>query len=124
MKKHANWSMFHQVKATGRSMREEMSKLKERTEELKKQKVKERGKVHRLLAFKEDGEECKVLMTEMSLRRESEEVVKMQDRLQMNPNTVILCGKLSGKEKRQGKQDRKMLEEADRREWKEHKKND
>ena len=34
-----------------------MNKLKETTEELKKQKVKERGKVHKLFVFGEDGEE-------------------------------------------------------------------
>ena len=37
-----------------------MSKLKERTEELKKQRVKERGKVDKLLVIEEDGknEKC------------------------------------------------------------------
>ena len=62
-----------------------MSKFKERTEEPRKQKVQERGEVHKLFVFEEDEEECKVLMTERSLRRGSEEVVKMQDRRQRNP---------------------------------------
>ena len=47
------------VKATGRSMREEMSKFKERTEELRKQKVEERGKAHKLFVFDEDEEGMK-----------------------------------------------------------------
>ena len=39
------------------------------------------------------------LRAEMLLRRRSEEVVKMQDRLQMSPIAVMFRGTLSGKEK-------------------------
>ena len=38
----------------------------------------------------------------MSLRRRTEDVVKMQDRLVMSPTAVIFRGKLSGKEKDEG----------------------
>ena len=62
-------------------MREEVNKLKERSEELKEQKRKEEEKIHDLFVLKEGGEEIKLLRAGMSLRRRSEEVVKMQDRL-------------------------------------------
>ena len=42
------------------------------------------------------------LRAEMLLRRRSEEVVTMQDRLQMSPIAVMFRGKLSGKEKEKG----------------------
>ena len=59
----------------------------------------------------EYGEEFELLKTDMSLRRRSEEVVKMQDRLQMSPMAVTFRDKLSGKEK----QERKTFKETDTR---------
>ena len=59
-------------------------------------------KINDLFVFKEDGEKVKSLRAEMPLRRRSEEVVKMQDRLQMSPTAVMFRGKLSGKEKDKG----------------------
>ena len=64
--------------------------------------VKKKDKIRDFLVFEEDGQEFKLLTTEMSLRRSSEGEVKMQDRLVMNPTTLIFRGRLSGKAKDKG----------------------
>ena len=68
------------MKMTGRSMREEVTKSKEKPENFgaEVEEVTEGPSF-----FGEYGEEFELLKTDMSRRRRSEEVVKMQDRHQM-----------------------------------------
>ena len=82
-----------------RSLRGEANASKKREKNLKKLKVEKKEKINDHLVFQDDGEEIKSLRTEMPLRRRSEEVVKMQDRLQMSPIAVMFRGKLTGTEK-------------------------
>ena len=64
--------------------------------------VDKKEKINDLFVFKENGEEINSLRADMPLRRRSEEVVKMQDRLQMSPIAVMFRGTLSGKDKGKG----------------------
>ena len=80
-------------------MREEVNKLKGRMEELKKQIVKGERDYPRPPCFRKS---CGIIQIvedrNFSLRRRSEEVVKMQDHLQTNN----FRGKLSEKKKDKG----------------------
>ena len=78
-------------------------------------KVEKKEKTNDLLVFKEDGEEIKSLGAELALRRRSEEVVKMQDRLQMSPTAVMFCGETTeGRELRSTIKTDKDKEYADK----------
>ena len=85
-----------------RSLRGEVNASKKRAENLKRLKEEEKEKINDPVVFKEDGEEIKLLRAERPLRRRSEEVVKMQDRLQMSPFAAMFRGKLLGKERDKG----------------------
>ena len=66
---------------TVRNMREEMN-VEGKNGRTGEAEVKEKEKIHDLLVFEDDGEEFKLLKTEMSPRG-SKKAVKMQEHFQM-----------------------------------------